>query len=265
MQPARSLVMLPASMVSMHTASKFSLKVASSAFPTGAGGQNSTGWERTDKDRERTFPSSPHSPSSLARWARPLVQAKIEAKENRKAREKVVLVYQTFGKTTKKHKVLPTNSSLHSPHQWGWWRSPCPADVAGSDGSPCRGQPPTRWSCRPGRRARWSSFPGCQILKRRNKDATFSPFSLVSRALSFLPLTLCHAVRLDISVVVLAGPNEAALRLQHLGHHVINQTMLVPDALGLKLAPVLSAWQKEMEGKEFMITQCQLHTTNVIT
>lgn len=54
-----------------------------------------------------------------------------------------------------------------------------------------------------------------------------------------LPLpTLCHRVRLYISVVVLAGPNEASLRFHGLGHHVIYQTVLIPDAFGLKLSTV---------------------------
>ena len=225
------------------------------------------GWDKfqpNGKERARTekgcSPSSPCSPSSLARCARPLVQAKMEAIENRKAREKVILVYQTLGEQEKAQSSTDKLLPLLSPHRWGWWRSPSPAGVAGSDGSPCRGRPPTRWSCRPGRRGRWSSFPGFQTLERRNEDETFPHSSFgVSQTLSFLPLTLRNTVGLDVTVVVLAGPNETALRLQHLGDHVVDQAMLVPEALGFKLAPVLSAQTKKTEGRNL-----QFHNVNYI-
>ena len=52
--------------------------------------------------------------------------------------------------------------------------------------------------------------------------------------------TLGHGVRLHVSVVVLAGPDEAAVGLHALGHHVVDEPVLVPDPLGLKLGAVLS-------------------------
>lgn len=51
--------------------------------------------------------------------------------------------------------------------------------------------------------------------------------------------TLRHRVRLHVSVIVLAGPDEAAVGLHGLGHHVVDQTVLVPDSLGLELSLVL--------------------------
>lgn len=59
--------------------------------------------------------------------------------------------------------------------------------------------------------------------------------------------TLCHRVRLYISIIVLAGPNEASLRFHGLGHHVINETVLIPDALGLKLSTILSEAHKKVD------------------
>lgn len=50
--------------------------------------------------------------------------------------------------------------------------------------------------------------------------------------------TLGHNVGLDVAVVVLHGDDKAAGRLDHLGHHVIDETMLVPDLLGLELLDV---------------------------
>ena len=43
-------------------------------------------------------------------------------------------------------------------------------------------------------------------------------------------VALGHDVRLDVAVVVLARPHEAAVGLERLGDHVVNQTVLVPDA-----------------------------------
>lgn len=55
--------------------------------------------------------------------------------------------------------------------------------------------------------------------------------------MSSLP-TLCHRVRLYISIVVLAGPDEASLRFHGLGHHVVDETVLIPDTFGLKLSTI---------------------------
>lgn len=50
-----------------------------------------------------------------------------------------------------------------------------------------------------------------------------------------------HGVGLHVSVVVLAGPDEAAVRLHGLRHHVVDQTVLVPDSLGLEPGLVFPA------------------------
>lgn len=51
---------------------------------------------------------------------------------------------------------------------------------------------------------------------------------------------MCHRVGLHVPVIVFAGPNEAAVRFHSLGHHVVDQAMLVPDASVLKLTDVFS-------------------------
>jgi len=43
-------------------------------------------------------------------------------------------------------------------------------------------------------------------------------------------VTLSDDIRLDISVVVFAGPDETARALKTLSDHVVNKAVLVPDA-----------------------------------
>lgn len=57
--------------------------------------------------------------------------------------------------------------------------------------------------------------------------------------LTMLTLTLCNRVRLYVSIIVLACPHKPSLTLEGLGHHVVNQTVFIPDPLLLKLSLVL--------------------------
>jgi hypothetical protein len=41
--------------------------------------------------------------------------------------------------------------------------------------------------------------------------------------------TLSKHVTLDISIIILAGPNIATITLQCIGYHIINQPVLIPD------------------------------------
>lgn len=52
-------------------------------------------------------------------------------------------------------------------------------------------------------------------------------------------LTLCKNIRLDISIVVLAGPHKGSRRLEHLSDHVINKPVLIPDLQLVKLRLVV--------------------------
>ena len=61
--------------------------------------------------------------------------------------------------------------------------------------------------------------------------------------------TLSDRIRLDVSVVVLAGPDEASLALEGLGHHVVYQTVLVPDTLCLIVGLVLPARVTKVKGR----------------
>lgn len=63
-------------------------------------------------------------------------------------------------------------------------------------------------------------------------------------------LTLCKDVRLNISVVVLACPHKGSGRLEHLGDHVINKPVLIPDLQFVKLGLVVP------EGRANMIKLC---------
>ena len=52
--------------------------------------------------------------------------------------------------------------------------------------------------------------------------------------------TLSDDIRLDITVVVLASPHKAALHLDDLGNHIINESVLVVNTLLLELLNELS-------------------------
>ena len=65
----------------------------------------------------------------------------------------------------------------------------------------------------------------------------------------FLPPMPCNSVRLHIYIVVFARPNKPSLSLQALGHHVINETVLVPNTCLLKLLLVLTAEGRGEEGE----------------
>ena len=58
-------------------------------------------------------------------------------------------------------------------------------------------------------------------------------------------LTLSKDVRLHVAVVVLAGPHEGAGGLEHLGYHVVNESVLVPDLQLLKLRLVVPGGHRE--------------------
>ena len=51
--------------------------------------------------------------------------------------------------------------------------------------------------------------------------------------------TLSNHIRLHVTIVVLASPHKPAIRLEGLGHHVINKSVLVPDTTLLKILHVV--------------------------
>ena len=57
--------------------------------------------------------------------------------------------------------------------------------------------------------------------------------------MSIFQRTLGNDVGLDIAIIVLASPHKAACGFEGLGHHIIDQTMLVPNAQLVKLGFVL--------------------------
>ena len=62
------------------------------------------------------------------------------------------------------------------------------------------------------------------------------------------PPTLCNCIRLHVSVVVLTCPHEPSLALHGLRHHVVYQTVLVPDACSVKLGLVVPEGGQEGRG-----------------
>jgi hypothetical protein len=55
-----------------------------------------------------------------------------------------------------------------------------------------------------------------------------------------LTIALSNGIGLDVSVVVLASPDKASLGLYGVGDHVVDESVLVPNALGLELWLVLT-------------------------
>ena len=56
-----------------------------------------------------------------------------------------------------------------------------------------------------------------------------------------LTVSLGDDIGLHVAVVVFARPDEAAGRLEHLRHHVVDETVLVPDAHVVELRLVVPA------------------------
>merc|ERR1719361_894977 len=46
-------------------------------------------------------------------------------------------------------------------------------------------------------------------------------------------------IRLDISIIILTRPNKGTIALQDLSHHVVNETVLVPNTQVIKLSLVV--------------------------
>ena len=59
--------------------------------------------------------------------------------------------------------------------------------------------------------------------------------ALVSSHCPPLTVALGDDIGLDVAVVVFARPDEAAGRLEHLRHHVVDEPVLVPDAQAVEL------------------------------
>lgn len=75
-------------------------------------------------------------------------------------------------------------------------------------------------------------------IKRKSEKREHSESDEIHECNAFR-LTLSHRVRLHVSVVVLTSPDKSSFRLHGLGHHVINQSVLIPDPLSLELRLVL--------------------------
>merc|ERR1719384_2457942 len=52
-------------------------------------------------------------------------------------------------------------------------------------------------------------------------------------------ISLSQYIRLDIAIIILTSPNEGTIRLQHLRNHIINQSMLIPNAQIIKLCLII--------------------------
>ena len=68
-------------------------------------------------------------------------------------------------------------------------------------------------------------------------------------------IALSHNIRLNVTVVILAGPNETAARLETLGDHIVNETMFVPDLRFLEVGLVSPA--RAIKDRPFISDQYQ--------
>lgn len=64
-------------------------------------------------------------------------------------------------------------------------------------------------------------------------------------------LTLRKNVRLNISVIVLACPHKSSRRFQHLGDHIINKPVLVPDLQLVELRLVVPLKAQNLKKRMF--------------
>lgn len=75
--------------------------------------------------------------------------------------------------------------------------------------------------------------------------------------------TLSQDVRLYISVIVLAGPHKATGRLEHLSHHVVNEPMLVPDLILVKVSLIVPGGKRTCLGESTGIWQVKGPSLNL--
>ena len=68
------------------------------------------------------------------------------------------------------------------------------------------------------------------------------------------PPTLRNCIRLHVSIIVLARPHEASLALHGLSHHVVDETVLVPDTSGIKLGLVVPGGREGRGGEGYRHT-----------
>jgi hypothetical protein len=52
-------------------------------------------------------------------------------------------------------------------------------------------------------------------------------------------LTLSEQIRLNITIVVFAGPNISSFALEYIGNHIVDKSVLIPDALLLEIGFVM--------------------------
>jgi hypothetical protein len=51
--------------------------------------------------------------------------------------------------------------------------------------------------------------------------------------------TLSQDVRLHVSIIVFASPHKATGRLEHLGHHVVDEPMFIPDLILVEVSLIV--------------------------
>lgn len=52
-------------------------------------------------------------------------------------------------------------------------------------------------------------------------------------------VTLGNGIGLDITIVVLAGPNETTIGFHHVGNHIVDESVFVPESLGFEFFLVI--------------------------
>lgn len=56
----------------------------------------------------------------------------------------------------------------------------------------------------------------------------------MNHILNELIITLCYEIRLDITVIVFAGPNVSSFSFDNLSDHIVDKSVLVPEMFCLK-------------------------------
>ena len=91
-------------------------------------------------------------------------------------------------------------------------------------------------------------------------DATISGYKNTCHK-SETSIALCHNVGLDISIIILAGPQETSLTLYHVCHHIIDQSVLIPELSALKFRAVftlINVLEDVLEATIILLQNCIL-------
>ena len=140
---------------------------------------------------------------------------------------------------------------IQRTNQLDWWMSPFLVDACGSGEWPFREQLPPPQFFHRDKSGPKSSFPTILQIQKGKIQSTCS--TGVRR--SCITISLSNWVGLNVTVVVFTGPDESTFGFHSVRHHIIDQTVLVPDILGFIRSFVVPAKEKQSQSN-FRFSKC---------